>query len=85
MALWNLSDRLCSQRPQEMIPLLLPAAVTHGVVDNREELHRLLLKVSPATIDRLLSEARVQAQTGRRRRAGMSSATRRDVADPHLQ
>lgn len=79
LALWNLSDRLCSKRLKEMIPLLLPAAIRHGVIEDREELRQLLLRVSPATIDRLLSEARIAAQSGRRRRAGMSSAIRREV------
>ena len=38
-----------------------------------------LLAVSPATIDRLLSEIRIAAAQGRRRRAGFSSAVRRSV------
>lgn len=79
LALWNLSDRLCSKRLKEMIPLLLPAAVRHSVIEGSEELTTLLLAVSPATMDRLLSEARLAASSGRRRRAGMSSSIRRDV------
>lgn len=79
LALWNLSDRLCSKRLKEMIPLLLPAAVAHGVIADRADLRHLILKVSPATIDRLISEARVRAQNGRRRKTGMSSAIRREV------
>jgi hypothetical protein len=79
LALWNLSDRLCSKRLKQMIPLLLPAAIRHGVIDDREGLGALLLRISPATIDRVLSEDRIAAQAGRRRRAGMSSAIRRDV------
>ncbi len=85
LALWNLSDRLCSKRLKEMIPLLLPAAIRHGVAEDREELRQLLLRVSPATIDRLLCEARIAAQSGRRRRAGMGSAIRREGSHPHLQ
>ena len=38
-----------------------------------------LLAVSPATIDRLLSETRIAAAQGRRRRAGFSSGSRRSV------
>lgn len=79
LALWNLSDRLCSKRLKEVIPLLLPAAVAHGVIEDREDLRRLIPEVSPATIDRLISEARVRAQNGRRRKTGMSSAIRREV------
>jgi hypothetical protein len=39
----------------------------------------LLLAISPATIDRVLSEVRLVARGGRRRRAGFSSAVRRTV------
>jgi hypothetical protein len=49
------------------------------VIHDREGLGALLLRISPATIDRVLSEDRIASQTGRRRRAGMSSAIRRDV------
>ncbi|CDM60150.1 MULTISPECIES: hypothetical protein [Rhizobium] len=41
-----------------------------------DELRGKLLTVSPATIDRLLSEVRVVARGGQRRRAGLSSAVR---------
>lgn len=77
--LWNLSDRLCSKRLREMIPLLLPAAVQHGVLEDRPALHAQLRAISASTIDRLLAEPRIAAQPGRRRRAGMSSAVRREV------
>lgn len=79
LALWNLSDRLCSKRLKEMIPLLLPSAIRHGVIGGSEVLSTHLLAISAATMDRLLAEARLAAQAGRRRRAGMSSAIRRDV------
>lgn len=79
LALWSLSDRLCSKRLKQMIPLLLPAAIRHGVIEESADLSSLLLAISPATIDRLLAEARPAASAGRRRRAGMSSAIRRDV------
>jgi len=79
LALWNLSDRVCSKRLKPMLPLLLPAAIRHGVINDREGLGALLLRISPATIDRVLSEDRIASQAGRRRRAGMSSAIRRDV------
>jgi hypothetical protein len=43
------------------------------------EIRALLLAVSPASIDRLLSEVRMVVRGGRRRRAGLSSAVRRSV------
>src|SRR5262247_2985397 len=39
----------------------------------------LILRVSPASMDRLLSEVRLVARGGRRRRAGFSSPVRRSV------
>ncbi len=72
LALWNLSDRLCSKRLKEMTPLLLSAPIRHGVVEDREELRQLLLRISPATIERLLCDARIAVQSRRLRRAGMS-------------
>ncbi len=62
-----------------MIPVLLPALERHGQFAADEELRAKLLAVSPATIDRLLSETRIAAAQGRRRRAGFSSAVRRSV------
>ena len=62
-----------------MIPVLLPALERHGQLAPDEELRAKLLVVSPATIDRLLSEIRIAAAQGRRRRAGFSSAVRRSV------
>jgi hypothetical protein len=79
LALWNLSDRLCSKCLKEMIPVLLPAAVRHGAIYGDEALTGRLLSISAATIDRLLAEDRLAATAGRRRRAGMSSAIRREV------
>lgn len=79
VALWEASDRLCSKRLKPLIPILLPALERHGRLDLSAELRDKLLTVSPATMDRLLSEVRVVARGGRRRRAGMSSAVRRSV------
>ncbi|WP_037436745.1 integrase catalytic domain-containing protein, partial [Sinorhizobium fredii] len=79
VALWEASDRLCSKRLKPLIPILLPALERHGRLDLSTELRDKLLTVSAATMDRLLSEIRVVARGGQRRRAGMSSAVRRSV------
>ena len=79
VVLWEASDRLCSKRLKPTIPILLPALVRHGQLPKDDALHALLLSISPATIDRLLSEVRLIARGGRRRRAGFSSAVRRTV------
>jgi hypothetical protein len=77
--LWEASDRVCSKRLKPMIPILLPALERHGQLAPDEDLRAKLLAISPATIDRLLSEMRIAAAQGRRRRAGFSSAVRRSV------
>jgi hypothetical protein len=77
--LWEASDRVCSKRLKVMIPTLLLALERHGQIAVEETVRAALLSVSPATIDRLLSEVRIAAAQGRRRRAGFSSAVRRSV------
>jgi hypothetical protein len=79
IALWDASDRLCSKRLVVMIPLLLPALERHGRLKLSANERALLLKVSAATIDRLLSDVKIAAAGGRRRRAGFSTAVRRQV------
>src|SRR5438105_14271644 len=54
IALWEASDRLCGKRLVVMIPTLLPALERHG----RLKLCADVLRVSAATIDRLLSEVK---------------------------
>jgi hypothetical protein len=79
IALWEASDRLCGKRLVVMIPTLLPALERHGRLKLCADERPLILRVSAATIDRLLSEVKVVAAGGRRRRAGFSSAVRRQV------
>ncbi len=79
VVLWEASDRLCSKRLAPMIPVLLPALERHGRLEVSAGLREKLLTVSAATMDRLLSEVRLVARGGRRRRTGMSSAVRRSV------
>jgi hypothetical protein len=79
IALWEASDRLCSKRLKPIIPVLLPALERHGQLVIDETIRTLVLAISPATVDRLLSEVRLVARGGRRRRAGFSSAVRRTV------
>lgn len=79
IALWEASDRLCSKRLKPIIPVLVPALERHGQLAIDEVIRSLVLAISPATIDRLLSEVRLVARGGRRRRAGFSSAVRRTV------
>jgi hypothetical protein len=79
IALWEASDRLCGKRLVAMIPTLLPALERHGRLELDADHRALVLRTSAATIDRLLREVKVAAAGGRRRRAGFSSAVRRQV------
>ncbi|WP_456726098.1 hypothetical protein [Bradyrhizobium sp. USDA 3397] len=71
IAMWDASDRLCSKRLLAMIPLLLREIEQHGRLTLSAEERSLVWKASAATIDRLLSEVRIAAAGGRRRRAGV--------------
>ncbi|WP_245431851.1 hypothetical protein [Rhizobium sophoriradicis] len=62
-----------------MIQVLLPALERHGRLELKDELRLKPSTVSPATIDRHLTEGRIVAHGGQRGRAGMSSAVRRSV------
>ena len=64
LVLWEASDRVCSKRLAPMIPVLLPALERHGQLAPDEGLWVKLLAISPATIDRLLSETRIAAAQG---------------------
>jgi hypothetical protein len=79
IALWEASDRVCGKRLVVMIPVLLPALETHGRLTLDKKDRALVLRVSAATIDRVLIATKVAASGGRRRRAGFSSAVRRQV------
>jgi hypothetical protein len=79
IALWEASDRVCSKRLKPLIPVLLPALERHRRLVIDAALRALLMQISPASMDRLLSEVRLVARGGRRRRAGFSSAVRRSV------
>jgi hypothetical protein len=79
VALWEASDRICSKRLKPLIPVLLPALERHGRITLAEDARARVLAVSAATMDRLLSDIRLVARGGQRRRAGFSSAVRRAV------
>jgi hypothetical protein len=79
VALWEASDRVCGKRLVSMIPALLPALERHGRLKPTSPERALLATVSAATIDRMLTDVKVAAAGGRRRRVGFYSAIRREV------
>ena len=79
IVLWEASDRICSKWLKPLIPVLLSALERHGRISLAGDARARLLAISAATMDRLLSEVRLIARGGQRRRAGFSSAVRRTV------
>jgi hypothetical protein len=77
--LWEASDRVCGKRLKPLLSILIPALERHGHLRLEEDVRRLVLSVSAATIDRLLREPRA-ATPGRRRRGGGKPAVRHEIA-----
>jgi hypothetical protein len=78
-ALWEASDWVCGKRLKVMIPTLLPALERNDRLKlDKTDRHRVLA-ISAASIDRLLGDVKLAASGGKRRRAGFSSAIRREV------
>lgn len=65
--LWEAADRICGKRLKPAIPILLDAMERHGHLALAPEIREGVLKVSAATIDRLLASARAASRQGRRR------------------
>lgn len=53
-SLWEACDMICSKRLGPFIPRLVPILERHGEIDLSPEIRSQLLRLSPATIDRLL-------------------------------
>jgi len=66
--LWEASDRICGKRLKAILPELLDAMERHGHLSLDSEVRRRVLRVSAATIDRLLKPIRSGAQSRRKRR-----------------
>ncbi len=60
LEVWEASGRICSQRLAPFLPELMAALKREGVLKIRPETEKLLLQISPATIDRLLRTHRLQ-------------------------
>src|SRR5271154_2493399 len=63
---WQASDHRCGKRLKALLPVLMPALRRHGHVSAVPEGEFSLLRVSAATIDRLLRDAR-RAEMARKR------------------
>jgi Integrase core domain len=77
--LWEAGDRICGKRLKVLIPVLIDAMERHGHLKLDTVVRTRLLRVSAATIDRLLGPQREAAGRARRRRWGAGSAIRQSV------
>ena len=68
IVLWEAADRICGKRLKAILPSLVDAMERHGHLNLDSELRKQLLKVSAATIDRLLTSIRDSSQSKRKRR-----------------
>ena len=75
--LWEAADRICGKRLKPAIPALVEAMERHGHLALAPEVRDSVLKVSAATIDRLL--ARHASRQGRRRNT-INTPLRKSIA-----
>ena len=68
IVLWEAADRICGKRLKAVLPDFVEAMERHGHLNLDPEVRKQLLKVSAATIDRLLSPIRNPSQSRRKRR-----------------
>ena len=69
IVVWEAADRICGKRLKAVLPDLVRAMEHHGHLDLDPEVRKLLLKVSAATIDRLLSPIRDRTKSRIKRRS----------------
>jgi hypothetical protein len=77
IVLWEASDRVCGKRLRVLAPILVEAMERHGHLQLAPEVRAGLLRMSAATIDRALREAR--GGNSKRRHAPPSIAIRRSI------
>ncbi len=66
--LWETADRICGRRLNAAIPHLVSALERHGHLKVEAEVRQQVLRVSAATIDRMLTAQRKGAGIRRKRR-----------------
>jgi transposase InsO family protein len=77
VVLWEAADRICGKRLKAILPGLISAMERHGHLALDPNVRQLLLAVSPATIDRLLTPIRGTA--GRRKKRKSTTKTSREI------
>lgn len=59
---WEASNRICSKRLVPFLPTMIDALERHGHLSFDDEIKARLLTISPATVDRLLTDIRYAGQ-----------------------
>lgn len=77
IVLWEASDRVCSKRLKALLPILVPALEKHGHLNLDPSIRDRLLRVSAASIDRLLKQPK--SKTVSRRRKPLDTVLRKSV------
>jgi len=77
ITVWEAADRICGKRLKAALPVLVPAMEGAGHLNLVPEVRRRLLRMSAATIDRLLQDVREQA--GRERRRSAAPAVAKEI------
>jgi hypothetical protein len=75
--LWEAADRICGKRLKAILPGLVGAMERRGHLALDPDVRQLLLKISPATADRLL--ASVRGTAGRRRKRKSTTKASREI------
>jgi len=68
IVLWEAADRICGKRLKAILPILIDSMERYGHLNLAPGVRKQLLKISAATIDRLLSSIRNSSQSKRKRR-----------------
>jgi hypothetical protein len=78
IVVWEAADRICAKRLKQIIPVLTESMERHGHLQLDPEVRQRLMKMSAATMDRLLKAIRAVSNTGRRR-SGIRSVLRNSI------
>ncbi len=62
--IWNASNQICSKRFVPFIPIMIEALERHGHLSISEEVKQKLLKISAATVDRILRQVKLKSKRG---------------------
>jgi hypothetical protein len=74
--LWEASDRICGKRLKAILPELIESMERHSHLALDQEIRQHLLRVSPATIDRLLKPIRSEAGSRKKKRSSRKKSSK---------